>query len=138
MQSKQPRLHQAKKKKVLRNGIICVEAQDECLEEILRFLDRAWVGRMPRCPDLDDLALGIHADLKLKVLDDGGINPWPLVFQGCESVGGHADLSRLGSDSGGDVLGRCEDGAPLEVDLVEFHGRGVCGDWGVEVYDGGL
>lgn len=52
--------------------------------------------------DLDGLALDVHADLELKMLNKGGVDLQPVVPERSHSVWGDGDLALLDA-----VLGLC-------------------------------
>lgn len=57
-----------------RNSIINVEAQGKGLDKVLALLQGAVLGGVLGCAELDLFPPRVHADLKLEVLDERGVD----------------------------------------------------------------
>lgn len=109
-----------------RNRIIDIKPESKRPHKIGSLLNRARVGRHFGRPQLDSLALHVHAALQLEVLDQRRVDLGPGGLEGRHAMGRNGDLAVLHADDigGGGFRGGREAGAAFFVDeVVELHLR---------------
>ena len=84
-----------------RNRVIDVKPADESGQEVHAALDGLGVRRVLARPQLDGLALHVHAHLQLEVLHERRVDTGPLRLEGRHAVRRDADLAVLDARRGG-------------------------------------